>query len=212
MLQDVASHAIPEVNSSGYQLDLSEVRPALAGHATLLDLTSTCLRYLRCPSGCMHLKWALAASRLLYMPLPQDSVMQELNARHSASVAAKLDALKQQQQQQQHGQGQNHGTAPWGQQQQGSRQLPGRSLSPGSDFWRQSQQDKQQPASQGLQEVTLQGPTPQATALQWSWTTYCLMVSAAPLQRSLSYRLCIDRPSCGVCSCAGAGVLGTLCL
>jgi 5'-AMP-activated protein kinase regulatory beta subunit len=104
--QDVASHAIPGVNSSGYQLDLSE-----------------------------------------------DSVMQELNARHSASVAAKLDALKQQQQQQQHAQGQNHGTAPWGQQQQGSRQLPGRSLSPGSDFWRQSQQDKQRPASQGLQEV-----------------------------------------------------------
>lgn len=91
------------------------------------------------------------------MPVLQDSVMQELNARHSASVAAKLDALKQQQQQQQqHGQGQHQGAAPWGQQ-QGSRQLPGRSLSPGSDFWRQSQQDKQQPASQGLQEVTLQG-------------------------------------------------------
>ena len=31
MLQDVASHAIPEVNSSGYQLDLSQVRPA-GGH------------------------------------------------------------------------------------------------------------------------------------------------------------------------------------
>ena len=84
--------------------------------------------------------------------------MQELNARHSASVAAKLDALKQQQQQQQqHGQGQHQGAAPWGQQ-QGSRQLPGRSLTPGSDFWRQSQQDKQQPASQGLQEVIVQAP------------------------------------------------------
>jgi hypothetical protein len=109
---------------------------------------------------------------MLRMLVLQDSVMQELNARHSASVAAKLDALKQQQQQQQHGQGQHHGAAPWGQQ-QGSRQLPGRSLSPGSDFWRQSQQDKQQPASQGLQEVILQGPTPQATALQCSWTTNC---------------------------------------
>jgi hypothetical protein len=86
--------------------------------------------------------------------------MQELNARHSSSVAAKLDALKQQQQQQQqqsqqHGQGQNQGTAPWGQQ-QGPRQLPGRSLTPGSDFWRQTQQDKQPAASPGLQEVRLQ--------------------------------------------------------
>jgi hypothetical protein len=90
--------------------------------------------------------------------MPQDAVMQELNARHSASVAAKLDAMKQQQQQQQHGQGhhgqgQSQGLSPWGQQ-QGPRPLPGRSLTPGSDFWRQTEQDPQRPASQGLQEAS----------------------------------------------------------
>lgn len=80
--------------------------------------------------------------------------MQELNARHSASVAAKLDAMKQQQHQQQgqsQGQGQGQKTAPWAQQRD-TRPLPTRSLTPSSDFWRQSQQDAQQ-ASQGLQEV-----------------------------------------------------------
>ena len=39
MLQDVASHAIPEVNSSGYQLDLSEVMPALGQVSTITDVT-----------------------------------------------------------------------------------------------------------------------------------------------------------------------------
>ena len=37
-MQDVASHAIPEVNSSGYQLDLSQVRPASA-MSTMADVT-----------------------------------------------------------------------------------------------------------------------------------------------------------------------------
>ena len=39
VLQGVASHAIPEVNSSGYQLDLSEVPAALAGHVIGISLT-----------------------------------------------------------------------------------------------------------------------------------------------------------------------------
>ncbi len=75
--------------------------------------------------------------------------MQELNARHSASVAAKLDALKQQQQ----AQGQQGSPGPPPGQRRDTRQVPKRSLSPNSDFWRQSQRQAQQSASQNLQEV-----------------------------------------------------------
>jgi hypothetical protein len=124
----------------------------------------------------------------------QDSVMQELNARHSASVAAKLDAMKQHQQQQ-HGQEQNQGHAQWAQQ-QGPRPLPGRSLTPGSDFWRQSQQDVQQAASQGLQEVRIAGSKASGRVVDVDDTV--VTPAASPSQLPLKVCMSMFPKVCGV--------------